>query len=123
MQDRAGEAGIGDLIYLDHNATTPVAAEVLEAMAGTLSGAAAAFQPRGAQVCSCFDVGEAQIRTIYTHFQPAQQCSEYIASLPGVSVEHCDSTAAACLKISELKDPSTAAIGHAAGQFGNLNDE
>ena len=26
MQDRAGEAGIGDLIYLDHNATTPIAA-------------------------------------------------------------------------------------------------
>ena len=32
MQDRAGEAGIGDLIYLDHNATTPIAAEVAEAM-------------------------------------------------------------------------------------------
>lgn len=58
---------------------------------------------------------EAQIRTIYTHFQPAQQCSEYIASLPGVSVERCDSTAAACLKVSELQDPTAAAIGNAAG--------
>lgn len=58
---------------------------------------------------------EAQIRTIYTHFQPAQQCSEYIASLPGVSVERCDSTAAACLKVSELNDPTAAAIGNAAG--------
>lgn len=58
---------------------------------------------------------EAQIRTIYTHFQPAQQCSEYIASLPGVTIERCDSTAAACVKVSELNDPTVAAIGSAAG--------
>ncbi|MBQ1784068.1 MAG: prephenate dehydratase [Gammaproteobacteria bacterium] len=58
---------------------------------------------------------EAQIRTIYTHFQPAQQCSEYIATLAGVTVERCDSTAAAFLKVSELADPTVAAIGNAAG--------
>ncbi len=58
---------------------------------------------------------ESQITTIYTHFQPAAQCSEYLNTQSGVKVERCDSTSSAFLKVSELKDPHVAAIGSASG--------
>ncbi|GAA5217483.1 3-deoxy-7-phosphoheptulonate synthase [Corallincola platygyrae] len=58
---------------------------------------------------------ENQINTIYAHFQPAQQCSEYLDTLTGVKIEPCDSSSSAFLKVSELKDPHVAAIGSADG--------
>ncbi|TCI05159.1 3-deoxy-7-phosphoheptulonate synthase [Corallincola luteus] len=58
---------------------------------------------------------ESQINTIYAHFQPAQQCSEYLDSLTGIKIESCDASSAAFLKVSELKDPHVAAIGSADG--------
>lgn len=50
------------------------------------------------------------IKTIYTHEQAAGQCSKFIASLGGVDVIPCTSTAHAAQRAAEAHDKSVAAI-------------
>lgn len=56
-----------------------------------------------------------QIKTIYCHAQPYQQCSQYLAKLKNIKFEFCDSTAAAMNKVEQLKQPNVAAIGSLEG--------
>ncbi|NTS78162.1 chorismate mutase [Catenovulum sp. SM1970] len=64
----------------------------------------------------------AKIKTIYAHFQPVAQCSDFLASLPeDVHVEAMSSTSAAMAKVAELQDPTVAVIGSEQGaQFYGL---
>ena len=52
------------------------------------------------------------IKTLYSHPQPHQQCSEFLSRLDDVSLESCVSTADAMQKVKELKRPDVAAIGN-----------
>ncbi|WP_234494467.1 prephenate dehydratase [Vibrio maritimus] len=54
------------------------------------------------------------IKTLYSHPQPHQQCSEFLSRLKGVTLESCASTADAMQKVQELNRDDVAAIGHAA---------
>ncbi|GMQ45565.1 prephenate dehydratase [Vibrio sp. 10N] len=54
------------------------------------------------------------IKTLYSHPQPHQQCSEFLGRLKGVTLESCASTADAMQKVQELNRDDVAAIGHAA---------
>lgn len=55
------------------------------------------------------------IKTIYTHFQPAAQCNKFLASLTDVQIEHCDSSSDALHKVSTLQRHDVAAIGNKIG--------
>lgn len=55
-----------------------------------------------------------EIKTLYSHPQPHQQCSEFLSRLNGVELESCASTADAMQKVKELNSPTSAAIGHAS---------
>ncbi|WP_261816710.1 prephenate dehydratase [Vibrio gallicus] len=54
-----------------------------------------------------------QIKTLYSHPQPHQQCSDFLSRLDGVKLETCVSTADAMRKVKELDRPDVAAIGNA----------
>ncbi|MCG9665292.1 prephenate dehydratase [Vibrio mediterranei] len=54
------------------------------------------------------------IKTLYSHPQPHQQCSEFLGRLSGVQLESCASTADAMQKVQQLNRNDVAAIGHAA---------
>ncbi|MGL4859811.1 MAG: prephenate dehydratase, partial [Enterobacteriaceae bacterium] len=56
-----------------------------------------------------------QIREIYSHPQPIEQCSYYLEQFPHWKVHYCKSTAAAMQKVAGLKSGDAAAIGNAAG--------
>lgn len=56
-----------------------------------------------------------KIKTIYSHPQPFQQCSQYLNQYPQWSIEYCESSASAMEKVAELKSDSVAAIGSEAG--------
>ncbi|WP_017445055.1 chorismate mutase [Gayadomonas joobiniege] len=51
------------------------------------------------------------IHTIYAHHQPIAQCSEFLASLPGVKLKNMDSTSSALAYVSQLEDPNVAVLG------------
>ncbi|CAH0527032.1 prephenate dehydratase [Vibrio hippocampi] len=55
-----------------------------------------------------------QIKVLYSHPQPHQQCSEFLSRLDGVTLESCASTADAMKKVQQLSRDDVAAIGHAA---------
>ena len=55
------------------------------------------------------------ITTLYAHPQVFAQCSHFLAELGNVEVKTCDSTSAAMLIVSELKQAHVAAIGSEAG--------
>ncbi|USD65753.1 prephenate dehydratase [Vibrio sp. SCSIO 43136] len=55
-----------------------------------------------------------QIKTLYSHPQPHQQCSEFLSRLDGVTLESCASTADAMKKVKDLDSPEVAAIGNAS---------
>ncbi|MCL9775221.1 prephenate dehydratase [Vibrio methylphosphonaticus] len=55
-----------------------------------------------------------KIKTLYSHPQPHQQCSEFLSRLSGVVLESCASTADAMQKVQELARDDVAAIGHAS---------
>ena len=57
----------------------------------------------------------AQIHTLYAHPQVFAQCSHFLSNLSNIEVIPVDSTSAAMLKVSELNDPSVAAIGSEDG--------
>lgn len=61
------------------------------------------------------------IKTIYSHPQSFQQCSNFIKKFPFWKLEYTDSTAAAMQIISSLKNSSVAALGsERSGIFYNL---
>lgn len=54
-----------------------------------------------------------EIKTLYSHPQPHQQCSEFLSHLKDVTLKSCVSTADAMQKVVELNRPDVAAIGNA----------
>lgn len=56
-----------------------------------------------------------QIDTIYTHSQPAQQCSQFIQSLDKVHVKYCESSSHAMQMVARLHKPNVVAIGNEEG--------
>ncbi|MGF1844172.1 prephenate dehydratase [Vibrio clamense] len=55
-----------------------------------------------------------QIKTLYSHPQPHQQCSEFLSRMKGVKLESCVSTADAMQKVKELNRTDVAAIGNSS---------
>ncbi len=55
-----------------------------------------------------------EIKTLYSHPQPHQQCSEFLSHLNNVKLESCISTADAMQKVKELDRKDVAAIGNAS---------
>ncbi|MFA0232046.1 chorismate mutase, partial [Vibrio sp. 10N.261.45.A7] len=60
------------------------------------------------------DIRLEDIKTLYSHPQPHQQCSEFLSRLKGVTLESCASTADAMKKVKELGGNDVAAIGNAS---------
>lgn len=60
------------------------------------------------------DIKIEEIKTLYSHPQPHQQCSEFLSRLKGVTLESCASTADAMRKVQQLNRNDVAAIGHAS---------
>ncbi|EEP89211.1 bifunctional chorismate mutase/prephenate dehydratase [Yersinia kristensenii] len=56
-----------------------------------------------------------QIKNVYSHPQPFQQCSQFINRFPHWKIEYCESTAAAMEKVAQLNSPHAAALGSEAG--------
>lgn len=54
------------------------------------------------------------IKTLYSHPQPHQQCSEFLDNLKSVNLESCASTADAMQKVKDLNLPGVAAIGNSS---------
>ncbi|OEF22564.1 prephenate dehydratase [Vibrio rumoiensis] len=54
------------------------------------------------------------IKTLYSHPQPHQQCSEFLSRLNGVTLESCASTADAMQKVKDMKQTDVAAIGNSS---------
>ncbi|GGA65569.1 bifunctional chorismate mutase/prephenate dehydratase [Neiella marina] len=61
------------------------------------------------------DTTEEKIRTIYSHFQPIAQCSDYLGMLSDVTVERTDATSHAFEVVANMKRDDVAAIGNAEG--------
>ncbi|MDV5142714.1 bifunctional chorismate mutase/prephenate dehydratase [Chimaeribacter arupi] len=55
------------------------------------------------------------IKTVYSHPQPFQQCTQFLNRFPDWKIEYCESTAAAMEKVAELNSPHVAALGSEAG--------
>lgn len=66
-------------------------------------------------LCAIEEIPAESIETIYTHFQPVAQCSEYLSTLSGVTIERVESTSAALAKVAALQSPTAAAIANAEG--------
>ena len=60
------------------------------------------------------DIRLEDIKVLYSHPQPHQQCSEFLNRLKGVKLESCASTADAMKKVQELNSDEVAAIGNAS---------
>ncbi|MCA4020705.1 prephenate dehydratase [Vibrio vulnificus] len=60
------------------------------------------------------DVRLEEIKVLYSHPQPHQQCSEFLGRLNGVTLKSCASTADAMKKVQELNRDDVAAIGNAS---------
>ncbi|MBS9425364.1 bifunctional chorismate mutase/prephenate dehydratase [Photorhabdus caribbeanensis] len=61
------------------------------------------------------DTTLSEIKTVYSHPQPFQQCSQYINQFPHWKITYCESTAAAMQKVAEQNSPEIAALGSEAG--------
>ncbi|MCM2678928.1 prephenate dehydratase [Echinimonas agarilytica] len=61
------------------------------------------------------DTEEHKIKTIYSHFQPVAQCSEYLSTLNDIKIEQADSSANALEIVSQLQRDDVAAIGNSEG--------
>ncbi|TEA27591.1 bifunctional chorismate mutase/prephenate dehydratase [Candidatus Schmidhempelia bombi] len=55
------------------------------------------------------------IDTVYSHAQPFQQCTHFLASYPHWKIVYCDSTSSAMKMVAELNQPNVAAIGNKEG--------
>ncbi|MBD1559429.1 prephenate dehydratase [Vibrio sp. S9_S30] len=60
------------------------------------------------------DIRLEEIKTLYSHPQPHQQCSEFLSHLHGVTLKSCVSTADAMQKVKDLDRKDVAAIGNAS---------
>lgn len=60
------------------------------------------------------DIRLEDLKVLYSHPQPHQQCSEFLSRLKGVTLETCASTADAMKKVQELNRTDVAAIGNAS---------
>jgi chorismate mutase/prephenate dehydratase len=60
------------------------------------------------------DIRLEDIKVLYSHPQPHQQCSEFLSHLDGVTLETCLSTADAMMKVKEMNRPDVAAIANAS---------
>lgn len=60
------------------------------------------------------DIHLEDIKTLYSHPQPHQQCSEFLSRLNGVTLESCASTADAMQKVKDLDKRDVAAIGNSS---------
>lgn len=60
------------------------------------------------------EINVEDIKILYSHPQPHQQCSEFLSHLDGVTLESCISTADAMKKVKELDRDDIAAIGNAS---------
>lgn len=56
-----------------------------------------------------------QIDTIYTHPQPAQQCSQFLQSLDKVRIKYCESSSHAMQLVARLNQPNCVAISNEDG--------
>ncbi len=61
------------------------------------------------------DTNVGQLKTLYTHPQVYQQCSQYLKTLPGVKVEFCAASSNAMELVAGLKRPDVGAMGSADG--------
>jgi prephenate dehydratase len=52
-----------------------------------------------------------QIKTVYSHSQPLDQCREFLSGMPDITTQAVGSTSAAVKLVAEKKDPAIAAIG------------
>lgn len=57
----------------------------------------------------------ADIDTIYTHPQPAQQCSLFLQGLDRVHIKYCESSSHAMQMVARLNKPNVAALGNEDG--------
>lgn len=71
-------------------------------------------QPIEHSLLATSDVKLEEIKVLYSHPQPHQQCSEFLRHLKDVQLESCVSTADAMKKVLEMNRPDVAAIGSAA---------
>jgi chorismate mutase / prephenate dehydratase len=60
------------------------------------------------------DIRLEEIKVLYSHPQPHQQCSEFLSHLDGVVLETCLSTADAMMKVKEMNRSDVAAIANAS---------
>ncbi|WP_456296136.1 prephenate dehydratase [Vibrio sp. AK197] len=60
------------------------------------------------------DIRLEDIKVLYSHPQPHQQCSEFLSRMEGVTLKSCASTADAMKKVKELNRNDVAAIGNAS---------
>tara|TARA_Y100001956_G_C4127126_1_gene190834 strand:+ start:581 stop:1759 length:1179 start_codon:yes stop_codon:yes gene_type:complete len=60
------------------------------------------------------DIRLEDLKTLYSHPQPHQQCSEFLGKLKGVQLESCASTADAMQKVQQMGRNDVAAIGNAS---------
>ncbi|WP_117235930.1 prephenate dehydratase [Vibrio maerlii] len=60
------------------------------------------------------DIRLEDLKILYSHPQPHQQCSEFLSRLKGVQLESCASTADAMQKVKEMNRSDVAAIGNAS---------
>ncbi|MEL2241870.1 bifunctional chorismate mutase/prephenate dehydratase [Leclercia adecarboxylata] len=56
-----------------------------------------------------------KIKTVYSHPQPFQQCSQFLNRYPGWKIEYTESTSAAMEKVAQANSPAVAALGSEAG--------
>ncbi len=61
------------------------------------------------------DTDVSKLKTLYTHPQVYQQCSQYLKTLPGVKVEFCAASSNAMELVAELKRADIGAMGSADG--------
>ncbi|MBK4716424.1 MULTISPECIES: bifunctional chorismate mutase/prephenate dehydratase [Tenebrionibacter/Tenebrionicola group] len=56
-----------------------------------------------------------KIKTVYSHPQPFQQCSQFVNRWPQWKIEYCESTSAAMEKVAQSGSSDAAALGSEAG--------
>ncbi|MDY2947500.1 MAG: chorismate mutase [Mannheimia varigena] len=61
------------------------------------------------------NVDLAEVDTVYTHPQPAQQCSQFLATLDKMHIKYCESSSHAMQMVARLNKPNIVALGNEDG--------
>lgn len=61
------------------------------------------------------NVDLSEVDTVYTHPQPAQQCSQFLATLGKVHIKYCESSSHAMQMVARLNKPNIVALGNEDG--------